>query len=120
MVSRDWDGHCSWILGVSTLGGLLNIDINMENPYLWLMKTTVNIRDDLFRHAKARAALQGKTFGAFLEEALVRAIAERESGMTNWAKWAESLPRVSKRAGMELQLMLEEPDFRPVDKEMWK
>ena len=34
------------------------------------MKTTLNIRDDLYRKAKARAALRGTSLGRFLEESL--------------------------------------------------
>ena len=62
------------------------------------MKTTVNIRDDIFRQAKARAALLGQTFAGFLEDALARALAERDKTGDSMDKWANSLPRISKLA----------------------
>ena len=34
------------------------------------MKTTLNIRDELYRRAKAHAALQGKPLGKLMEETL--------------------------------------------------
>lgn len=84
------------------------------------MKTTVNIRDDLFRQAKARAALLGLTFGGFLEDALARALVERDANGDSLEKWAASLPKISKAAGKELQSALDDPDFRPVEPQMWK
>jgi len=85
-----------------------------------IMKTTVKIRDDLFRKAKARAALLGETFGSFLEDALARALVERDTNGDSLDQWAESLPRISKAAGKDLQSALDDPDFRQVESQMWK
>ena len=84
------------------------------------MKTTVNIRDDIFRRAKARAALAGKPLSRYLEDALDRALKEDESDTRSWAEWAEALPSVSAAAAADLDAILSSADFRSVDPEMWQ
>lgn len=42
------------------------------------MKTTVEIRDDIFRRAKAEAALRGIKFKALVEEGLLCKLSEAE------------------------------------------
>lgn len=84
------------------------------------MKTTVNIRDDIFRRAKARAALAGKPLSRYLEDALDRALQEDEPDTRPWAQWAQELPIVSPAAAEDLESMLNSADFRVVDPEMWK
>jgi hypothetical protein len=39
------------------------------------MRTTVDLPDDLYRRAKAEAALRGRKFGDLIEEALRRPLA---------------------------------------------
>ena len=92
----------------------------MVNPYKWDMKTTVNIRDDIFRRAKARAALAGKPLSRYLEEALDRALQEEEPDTRPWTEWAETLPPVSAAAVEDLEAALKAADFRTVDAEMWQ
>ena len=84
------------------------------------MKTTVNIRDDIFRRAKARAALAGKPLSRYLEDALDRALQDDEPDTRSWAQWAEELPTLSPAAAEGLETMLNSADFRVVDPEMWK
>ena len=84
------------------------------------MKTTLNVRDDLYRKAKARAALQGKSLGRFLEESLERMLQEKPDGGTSWAEWAASLGEISAQAAQDLKTAFESPDFRKVDREMWE
>ena len=84
------------------------------------MKTTVNIRDDIFRRAKARAALAGKPLSRYLEEALDRFLQEEEPDTRSWVEWAEALPPVSATAVEDLEAALKEADFRAVDGEMWQ
>jgi hypothetical protein len=84
------------------------------------MKTTVNIRDDIFRRAKARAALAGKPLSRYLEEALDRMLQEEEPDTGSWAEWAEALPPVSATAVEDLEAVLKAADFRGVDAEMWQ
>ena len=83
------------------------------------MKTTLNVRDDLYRQAKARAALQGKTLGRFLEEALERTLQEGSNDAGSWFEWAESLPGISEEAAQDLENALAAPEFRTIDPEMW-
>ena len=82
------------------------------------MKTTLNVRDDLYRRAKAAAALQGKTLGRFLEESLERALSEKKDG--GWSEWAENLPKLSDTAVSELAAAFRESDFREIDADMWQ
>lgn len=84
------------------------------------MKTTVNIRDDIFRRAKARAALAGKSLSRYLEEALDRVLQEEEPDTRSWIEWAENLPPVSATALEDMERVLERADFRAVDVEMWQ
>ena len=84
------------------------------------MKTTVNIRDDIFRRAKARAALVGKPRGRYLEDALDRALQDDEPDTRSWTDWAEALPPVSAAAAEDLAAVLKAADFRSVDPEMWQ
>jgi len=44
------------------------------------MRTTVRIDDDLFRRAKARAAQNGQTVGALMEDALREALRPKRRG----------------------------------------
>lgn len=83
------------------------------------MKTTIQVRDDLYRRAKARAALQGKTLGRFFEESLERMLEEKPRNEISRAEWAASLPSISEGASHALDEVLGASDFRAVDAEMW-
>ncbi len=84
------------------------------------MKTTIDVRDDVLRRAKARAALRGEPLSRFIEVSLERALREEEPDSSSWADWALRLPRVSSRSIVELNEALRGPDFRPIDPEMWR
>ncbi len=84
------------------------------------MKTTLNLPDDVFRKAKARAALRGQTFGKFLEQSLQRSLAENTEQATEPNAWLLSLPRLPRGAAAELQRVVEGADFRAVDQAMWQ
>ena len=84
------------------------------------MKTTLNVRDDLYRKAKAQAALQGKSLGRFLEESIERMLQEDAQKAASFSKWAENLPLLSRQAVQDLENAFAVPDFRIVDKEMWE
>ena len=84
------------------------------------MKTTVNIRDDVFRRAKARAALKGIPLSRFLEASLERSLEEEEPDSSAWADWLESLPSISAAAAKDLDSVIKAPDFREIDESMWK
>jgi hypothetical protein len=84
------------------------------------MKTTLVLPDEIFREAKARAALRGQSFGKFLEQGLRRMLDESEVEASSCASsWLRELPPVSLTAAAELQQVVSAPDFRPVDKSMW-
>jgi len=83
------------------------------------MKTTLVLPDDIFRQAKARAALRGQTFGKFLEQSLRRMLQEPEESSSQASLWVRQLPRVSPAAAAELEEAVNAPDFRQVDAAMW-
>ena len=84
------------------------------------MKTTVVLPDEIFREAKARAALRGQSFGKFLEQGLRRALEESEADASaRTSSWLRELPPVFPAAAAELDQMVSAPDFRQVDKSMW-
>lgn len=84
------------------------------------MKTTLNVRDDLFRRAKAQAALQGKSLGRFLEDAIEKMLKQIGEDSVTCAEWAAALPPLSIHATEDLERALAAPDFRPIDPEMWE
>lgn len=96
------------------------IDMNTEIPYLWSMKTTIDVRDDVLRRAKARAALRGEPLSRFIEVSLERALRDEEPDSSSWAGWALSLPPVPSKSIAELNETLRDADFRPIDPEMWR
>jgi hypothetical protein len=84
------------------------------------MKTTMEIRDDVLRRAKARAALLGQPLSRFIEASLERALREGEPDTRSWATWAAELPAISPEAIAELNAQFCAPGFRVVDREMWE
>lgn len=83
------------------------------------MKTTLVLPDDIFRQAKARAALKGQSFGKFLEQGLRRMLDEREETSSLASSWIRQLPRVSAGAAADLDQTFSSADFRRVDESMW-
>jgi hypothetical protein len=84
------------------------------------MKTTLILPDEIFREAKACAALRGQTFGKFLEQGLRRILDESRHGASSHASsWVRELPPVPATATAELQQAVSAPDFRQVDQSMW-
>ena len=82
------------------------------------MKTTLNVREDLYRKAKAQAALQGKSLSKFLEESLEKMLSL--DAETCVADWAAELPKLSPQAFHELESVFSAHDFRQIDPDMWK
>lgn len=83
------------------------------------MKTTLNIRDDLIRRAKARAALRGQPLASYVEEGLEKRLLEDEARFLMAASWLKTLPNVSEAAVQELEKVIHADDFRAIDPEMW-
>ena len=84
------------------------------------MKTTLTISDDLFRQAKAYAALRGQTFGNLIEQSLRKVLLDSHSIHDSSKHWAHDLPRLSASAVADLEKAVNAPDFRSVEPEMWK
>jgi len=84
------------------------------------MKTTLNLRSDLYRRAKAQAALEGQTFGNLIEQSLRKALLDSPSSRDSSKHWVQDLPRLSASAAADLEKAVNAPDFRTVEPEMWK
>jgi hypothetical protein len=84
------------------------------------MKTTLTIRDDVIRRAKARAALVGKPLSRYVEESLTRTLEEDAPESQSWNEWILGLPEVPHAAVVELRETLNAEDFRTIDPEMWR
>jgi hypothetical protein len=84
-----------------------------------VMKTTLYISDELYRQAKAKAALMGKTLRAFIEESIAEKL--KESPIDgNQKHWLDQLPRLPKDAVEELSNIINSDEFREIDQEMWE
>lgn len=81
------------------------------------MKTTVHLPDALYREAKAKAALEGKSMRTFLAEALESKL--RGGGPTP-RPWIDRLPKLPKEAAKEAKAAIESADFREIDEGMWR
>lgn len=84
------------------------------------MKTTLNLRDDLVRRAKARAALRGQPLARYIEEGIEHRLIAEESEPTRLVDWLDTLPKVSATAVNELNAAIEASDFREIDDAMWR
>lgn len=84
------------------------------------MKTTLILRDELVRRAKARAALRGQPLSRYVEESLERSLNEDEDSSSSIEEWVNKLPRLSNQACEELNSVLESDDLRTIDPAMWK
>ena len=83
------------------------------------MKTTVNLKGEVLRRAKARAALRGQPLARYMEECLEQRLERDESRAGSLGQWIDSLPKVS-AAVVDLEKALTSEDFRQVDEEMWQ
>jgi hypothetical protein len=84
-----------------------------------IVKTTLVLPDDIFRQAKARAALKGQSLGKFLEQGLRRMLDETGEAPAQASSWIRQLPSVSAAAAADLEESISSPDFRRVDESMW-
>lgn len=84
------------------------------------MKTTLTISDDLFRQAKAYAALRGQTFGNLIEQSLRKVLLDSSSSRDSSKHWVQDLPHLSASAAADLGKAVNAPDFRTLEPEMWK
>ncbi len=84
------------------------------------MKTTLTLSDEIFRQAKAHAALRGQSLGKLMEQSLVKALTENDENQRGVGAWVRSLPRVSPTAAADLEQILSESAFRQVDEAMWQ
>lgn len=84
------------------------------------MKTTLNLRDDLVRRAKARAALRGQGLARYIEEGLEERLEAEESQSKPLGNWLKSLPKISLATLKQLETAIGAKDFRKIDETMWK
>ena len=84
------------------------------------MKTTINLKDDILRRAKARAALRGQPLAHYMEECLEQKLSHDESLDGTLKEWINSLPKVSPDAISDLEKNISGDDFRAIEDDMWK
>ena len=84
------------------------------------MKTTINLKDDILRRAKARAALRGQPLAHYMEECLEQKLSHDESLDGTLKEWINSLPKVSPDAISDLEKNISGDDFRAIEDNMWK
>ncbi|MBC8326651.1 MAG: hypothetical protein H8E27_13615 [Verrucomicrobia subdivision 3 bacterium] len=86
------------------------------------MKTTIEMPDTLFRQAKAKAALQGKSMKQFVNEAVQQQVEKSSEGSKAKPKWMKGFGVMKKYPGAreELDAVFDAPDFRPIEKEDWE
>lgn len=85
------------------------------------MRTTLELPDDLFREAKARAALEGIKLKELMErfvrdglrrtETNVESAQRQRSDIPIPARWREGAPRVRIMSNAEMQELFDEEDF---------
>ena len=95
-------------------------DIFRENHNYGVVKTTLTISDDLFRQAKAYAALRGQTFGNLIEQSLRKVLSDSPLHRASAKHWVQDLPRLSVSASADLEMAVNTSGFRPLEPEMWK
>ena len=84
------------------------------------MKTTINLKDDVLRRAKSRAALRGQPLAQYIEECLEQKLAHDESQDGSLKEWIKSLPKVSPDAIVAFEKNISGDDFRAIEEDMWK
>jgi hypothetical protein len=89
----------------------------MEIWFYGYVKTTLEIPDDLFRKAKAAAALRGVKLRDFVAEALASQLAEGEKASST--SKLPPQPRVAKAELRRIHQLIEE-DSERIDPEDWK
>ena len=84
------------------------------------MKTTINLKGDVLRRAKSRAALRGQPLAQYMEECLEQKLAHDESQDGTLKEWISSLPKVSAAAVGDFEKNTSADDFREIEEDMWK
>ncbi|MFP6902288.1 MAG: hypothetical protein VCB81_01375 [Verrucomicrobiia bacterium] len=86
------------------------------------MKTTVEMPDALFRQAKAKAALQGKSMKQFVNEAVQHKVEKTPEENKAQPRWMKGFGVMKKYPGAreELDAIFNAPDFRPIEEEDWE
>ena len=63
--------------------------------------------------------MEGMPLGRLMEESLEMRL-KRGSGQSPIRHWLKTLPKLPKEAVRDLRRVVEAPDFRQIDREMWK
>ncbi len=83
------------------------------------MKTTLEIPEDMFRQAKARAAIRGQTLKSFFTEALAAKLAEQKTVSAQpWMKHFGALRHLGKERNVIEKRI--ETEFETVEGSEWK
>ena len=83
-----------------------------------IMKTTLEIPDDLFRQMKAAAALRGIKLRDFVTDAISGHLARMETIDSRWAQRLPPPPRVARSEMRRIHQLIQEESER-IDPEDW-
>ena len=84
-----------------------------------LVKTTLEIPDDLFREMKAAAAFRGIKLRDLVTEAISGHLARMKGADSRWSQRLPPLPKVAKSEIRRIHQLLEEESER-IDAEDWR
>jgi hypothetical protein len=98
--------------------GWVEVDKVWKYHIYGFVKTTLIVRDELYRRAKAQAALEGIPLGRLMEESLEHRIRKSQARIP-LREWLKTLPKIPKDGLDDLKKIIDSPDFRKVDPEMW-
>jgi hypothetical protein len=98
--------------------GWVKVDKVWKYHIYGFVKTTLIVRDELYRRAKAQAALEGIPLGRLMEESLENRIRKSQARLP-LREWLKTLPKIPKDGLDDLKKIIDSPDFRKVDPEMW-
>jgi plasmid stability protein len=83
------------------------------------MKTTINLKDDVVRRLKSRAALRGQSLSKFMEESLEQKLLQDESSGDSVAEWIETLPVIPRAVANEVDKTMAHASFNKIDPELF-
>lgn len=83
------------------------------------MKTTLDIPDDLFKKAKAFAALQGRTLRDFVSAAIQEKLQQKQNTLERERGWRTVFGKVSTKQIREVDAVIQ-AEFSKIDVDEWR
>lgn len=83
------------------------------------MKTTIDVRDDLYRRAKAAAAMRGETVKDFITSAIADRLEREAAQQASGRGWRRAFGRATPEQVSEVDAIAAR-EFEEVDPEEWR